>query len=303
MNKIEKEINSNIEKFKLIVIESNGTGEICRKYNFSDNGKSRNLIKKYIDDLNLNTNHFGLKSHSRKYNLINKVCPICKTLFETLQNHPREKKTCSCKCSNKFFKREHSSEQKKQISESLKSFYKSNKGYELIRKKNINFLENKNCKFCNISFKPKNKKSKYCSSDCRNKCPNYRKLISKSVQQRVINGTHNGWNSRKIISYPEQFFMGVLFNNNISYEHNKKIGKYFIDFAITDKMIALEIDGKQHQYEDRKKSDKIKDNFLTENGWKVYRISWKSINNEDGKLYIKNEIDKFIEFYNGRMVK
>ena len=30
-------------------------------------------------------------------------------------------------------------------------------------------------------------------------------------------------------SYPEQFFMGVLVNNNISYEHNKPVGKYFIE--------------------------------------------------------------------------
>ena len=73
MNKIEKEISSNIDRFKLVVDESNGTGDICRKYNFCDNGKSRNLIKKYIDDLNLNTNHFGLKSHpKKKYKIINK---------------------------------------------------------------------------------------------------------------------------------------------------------------------------------------------------------------------------------------
>lgn len=296
MNKIEKEISSNIDRFKLIVSESNGTGDICRKYNFCDNGKSRNIIKNYINNLNLKTNHFGYKSYSRKYVSINKVCPICKCSFETLENHPREKKTCSYKCANNFFKREHSYEQKKQISNSLKLFYKSDKGCELIRKKHSNLLEIKNCKFCNITFKPKSIKSKYCSYDCRNKCPDYRNLIIKSIKDRVINGTHNGWNSRKIISYPEQFFMGVLFNNNISYEHNKKIGKYFIDFAITEKMIALEVDGKQHQYEDRKKSDEIKDRFLIENGWKVYRISWKSINSESGKLYIKKEIDKFLEF-------
>ena len=95
--------------------------------------------------------------------------------------------------------------------------------------------------------------------------------------------------------------MGVLINNNISYQHNKPVGKYFIDFAIVEKKIALEIDGKQHQYENRKKSDEIKDKFLTENGWKVYRISWKSINNELGKLYIKDEINKFLEVYNGHM--
>ena len=43
--------------------------------------------------------------------------------------------------------------------------------------------------------------------------------------------------------------------------------------------------------------DKIKDNYLSKNGWHVYRIKWKSINQKSGKEYIKNEIVKFIDFY------
>ena len=35
MNKIESEISSNIDRFKLVVDESNGTGDICRKYNWN----------------------------------------------------------------------------------------------------------------------------------------------------------------------------------------------------------------------------------------------------------------------------
>lgn len=302
MNKIETEISSNIDRFKLVVDESNGTGEICRKYNFCDNGKSRNLIKKYIESLDLNTNHFGLKSHpKKKYKTINKECPNCQKLFETLENHPREKKSCSYKCANNFFKKEYTDERKKQISESLRKYYESNDGKQTIIDKNQNVLVKKECKFCGQLFRPKQNKIKYCSTSCTKKCPEYRKKLSASTKQRVLNGTHNGWNSRKIISYPEQFFMGVLINNNISYQHNKPVGKYFIDFAIVEKKIALEIDGKQHQYENRKKSDEIKDKFLTENGWKVYRISWKSINNELGKLYIKDEINKFLKVYNGHM--
>lgn len=297
MNKVEIEIKNNIERFKNIINESNGTGEVCRKYKFCENGKSRNIIKKYIVQLNLNTDHFGLKNNPRTYNIIKKECPVCNNIFETLENHPKEKKTCSRNCGNKFFRRKHSDEEKKQISDALKLYYKSEERKKVVKKKQINVLENKSCKFCNIEFKPKNLKSKYCSNQCRNKCPDYRSLISKSVRERVANGTHNGWNSRKIISYPEQFFMNVLNNNNISYQHNKLVGKYFIDFAITEKMIALEIDGKQHQYEDRKKSDALKDKYLTNCGWTVYRIPWKSINNDTGKKYIKEKIDNFLLFY------
>lgn len=298
MNKIEKEITGNIEKFKLIVSKSNGTGEICRKYNFSDNGKSRNFIKKYINDLNLNIEHFGKNNHPRKYSIIEKICPVCDNIFKTLENHPREKKTCSYKCSNNFFKREHTIEEKTKISESLKKYYNSEIGKQTILDKNNKILFKKECKFCKKIFKPKEQKRIYCSLSCRNKCLEYRKKLSDGVKKRIESGIHNGWASRNLISYPEQFFMGVLLNNNISYIHNKKVGKYFIDFAITDKMISLEIDGKQHQYEDRKKSDNLKDKYLTELGWKVYRISWKSINNESGKDYIKSEINKFIQYYN-----
>ena len=97
--------------------------------------------------------------------------------------------------------------------------------------------------------------------------------------------------------------MNVLNNNNISYQHNKKVGKYFIDFAITEKMVALEIDGKQHLIEDRQKSDSLKDTFLKNNGWIVYRIPWKSINNDLGKKYISDEINKFLIFMGSLSIK
>lgn len=63
--------------------------------------------------------------------------------------------------------------------------------------------------------------------------------------------------------------------------------------------IDLEIDGKQHEYEERKTSDIKRDKLLINYGIKVYRIKWKSINSEKGKNYIKEEINKFLEFYNG----
>jgi len=292
MNKIEKEITLNVEKFKHIVCNSNGIGEICRKYNFPDNGKSRNIVKNYIIQYNLSVKY----NYPRKYQIIEKHCGFCQQKFQTLLGHPKEKKTCSHKCANKMFAKPLNENQKEKISN----------GIEKINKRIAEIKIRKICNVCSIDFFSQSKNQKYCSNKCsansRKNDIDYRKKLSELAKQRVINGTHNGWNSRKIISYPEQFFMGVLMNNNISYQHNKPVGKYFIDFAIVEKKIALEIDGKQHQYENRKKSDEIKDKFLTENGWKVYRISWKSINNELGKLYIKDEINKFLEVYNGHMM-
>jgi very-short-patch-repair endonuclease len=65
-------------------------------------------------------------------------------------------------------------------------------------------------------------------------------------------------------------------------------------------MIDLEIDVKQHwTHEERIKSDRKRDKLLKRNNYKIYRIKWKSINNEKGEKYIKNEIAKFLKFYNG----
>jgi very-short-patch-repair endonuclease len=293
MNKFQETIISDIEKFKAIVNESNGTGEICRKYNFCDNGQVRNIIKKFIKEHKINTSHFGLKTHPKKYKSIEKKCPICKNNFITQINHPREKFTCSHKCGNLFFRRKHTEEEKNKIEEGLKKYY------DRVGRSIPTIMI---CKLCKNNFNTNHKRRVYCSNKCSNKDRinnlQYRKKLSNAVQLRIANGTHKGWTSRKIVSYPERFFMKVLSNNNIDYKHNFYCGKYFIDFAIEDKRIALEIDGKQHQYEDRKIKDVEKDTFLTVNGWLVYRIPWKSINTKVGSLYIKKEIDKFVKVYN-----
>ena len=121
----------------------------------------------------------------------------------------------------------------------------------------------------------------------------------------IKNGKHKGWQSRNIISYPEQFWIKVLDNNNIVYQREYKlyydnINKYFLDFYIEigDRKIDLEIDGKQHNFEDRKYHDKIRDEYIKSQGIEVYRIKWNSINNEKGKQLMKEKIDKFLEYIN-----
>ena len=81
------------------------------------------------------------------------------------------------------------------------------------------------------------------------------------------------------------------------YERDFPVGKWFIDFAIIGKKIALEIDGRQHEWTERKLKDREKDLYLLTNGWYVHRIKWKSINNEKGKSYIRDEIKKFLDIY------
>lgn len=62
--------------------------------------------------------------------------------------------------------------------------------------------------------------------------------------------------------------------------------------------IDLEIDGKQHLYEERQKHDFERDKFLSEQGYVVYRIPWNEINSEKGKETMKNKINDFLLFFN-----
>ena len=310
MNIIEKTITENIEQFKTIVSISNGTGDICKKYNFCDNGKSRNTIKKFILEYNLDISHFGLKTHLIKYPRIEKECPVCKNKFQTKQGHPREAYTCSTKCSNTHFKSlRYTNESRKKQSDSMKK-YNLSRGYipliKSIRTKTIRHKIEYICKICNKKYYPCIFNSKYCSNKCsaKDRINNleYRKKLSDTNKLKVENGTHKGWKPRSNPSYPELFFMTVLKNNNIDYKHDERCGKYYIDFAIENKKIALEIDGKQHKYTVRMLKDAEKDKYLIDNGWKVYRIEWNTINTDDGKKLMKEKIDKFLEYYNGPLI-
>lgn len=218
------------------------------------------------------------------YEKIVKICPVCKTKFTTQLNHKKEKTVCSTSCSNTYFPR-HTAETRKKISTALK------------RTPHIVI-----CKECGVRKETKHKEQKFCSFECvrqfLSKDPAHKLKLKQAAATRIAKGTHKGWASRNMPSYPETFFMKVLDNNKIPYEFEKPVGKYFIDFAINDKQIALEIDGKQHLLPDRVIKDKEKDKYLTEQGWLMHRIPWTNISCDKGKVYIKNEIAKFVALYN-----
>ena len=165
------------------------------------------------------------------------------------------------------------------------------------------------CIVCSKEFKLKRgntgkiSRSKTCSKECSTILKsNNMKMIMKKL---ITDGKHKGWEKRSVISYPEKFFIDVLNNNNIQFEHNYPVRQdslgvnnrynFFLDFFIEEKNIDLEIDGQQHS--SRQQHDIDRDLLLTNFGYNVYRIKWKNINGENGKNYIKNEINKFLEFY------
>lgn len=229
-----------------------------------------------------------------KYTLIKKTCPICKIEFSTKLGHRKEKTCCTRECGNVFFARKKSDEVKSKIRNTLltrfstveKSVEKSKGKYKFI------------CRSCTKEFHSRTPNRKCCSKKCLSTDATFKSGSYDRIKDRINKGLHKGWKKRStnIPSYPEKFFMGVLDSRNIKYKFDLPCGKWWIDFAIVDKNVALEIDGKQHEKEARKKLDLKKDADLSTNGWKVYRIKWKSINTESGKRYIEEEIRKFEQF-------
>jgi len=299
-----------MENIKEIIENSFSINDLCIKLYGYTNGNTIKKANKLIEESNLDISHFGPGKKIRRYKIIIKKCPICNNEFETKEGHRDEKTTCSQSCSNSYFQHGKNNpnfneikceEKYEKISNTLKVVYK------LRPKGNRNIKGNTNskeCKNCKCIYKSRRRNQKYCSKLCQFSSSDYKQKLREIVIKRIQNGSHKGWISRNIESFPEKFFKKVLENNNIKYEFNKVVKKkelgidrnenYFLDFYISNVNIDLEIDGSQHKY--RKEHDILRDELLSKS-FNVYRIEWKSINSESGKNYIKGEIDKFIEYY------
>lgn len=299
-----------MNNIKQIFQESFSMNDVSIKLYGYSNVSSKKKVLNIIKENNIDISHFGLGKKNIKHERIERCCPICQTPFITPCGGRGERLTCSRSCSNKYFRHGENNPNfdKDKYKETYEKVSKTLLSNEISREYKY---KNRKCPICEVPIIHKPKHQIYCSPECQSK-----RIITDSQKEkqrikaleRVKNGTHNGWNSRNIISYPEKFFMNVLENNNIKYAHNYPVNKrdlgidepysYFIDFQILDKNISLEIDGRQHN--DRKEHDQKRDQLLISNGYDVYRIKWKSINTPSGKNYIKNEIDKFIDYYNNK---
>jgi len=124
--------------------------------------------------------------------------------------------------------------------------------------------------------------------------------LSNAMKLAHKEGRHPGWThinaNKNRRSYPEQFILDILYENKIidKYKIVEKlpINKYFLDFAIIDLKVDIEVDGEQHyRNEEAINHDKIRNEYLISKGWKIYRINWKEFNKNK-----KHEIYKLINF-------
>lgn len=80
---------------------SNGPAEVLRKLGFCENGSDRAYLKKICKEYHIEVPKYNPK---RKYELIQKECPVCKTKFKTPKGSKDEKTVCSRSCSNTYFR-------------------------------------------------------------------------------------------------------------------------------------------------------------------------------------------------------
>lgn len=206
-------------------------------------------------------------------------CGFCeKTL--SYQQAKGGQKFCCRSCSNSAIPRLNSDESKRKVSVALAGVVRST--FEPIEKA---------CEQCQTPFivsTYRRRNVKTCSSKCNNLL-----RAKHSAETKTRNGTHSGWHNRRgEVSYPEKYFRAVFEAEGLyDFETEKKVGKWFIDFAFADKMIAVEVDGRQHDDEERRLSDIEKDKFLTNAGWTVLRVKWFNPISEVNRQKLYPQID------------
>lgn len=191
---------------------------------------------------------------------------------------------CSTKCSRGFSTKSKRKEINEKVSKSLYGRGNGRKTYLKI------------CPECNKEYSNCRKIQVFCSAKCSSISLKTKEKIRNAQLKLVKEGKHIGWKSRKgkKPSYPEQYFIDLLNNENIKgWDREQKAGNFFIDFAFIDRKIALEIDGKQHQEKERKERDIRKDNYLIKEGWEVIRIKWFNPINDKNKEKLYSQINDF----------
>lgn len=96
------------EEAQTLVAESVSKSEVARKLGKFPNGGGLRTVDMLVSMYNLDTSHFSQKAaidkFNRKYELIQKTCPVCGKHFSERKGHKKEKITCSRGCSNTYFR-------------------------------------------------------------------------------------------------------------------------------------------------------------------------------------------------------
>jgi hypothetical protein len=147
------------QKAKEYLKDCNSKTDFAEKLGYSYyGGHSARKVNQIFEEYDLDSSDFDKGKKNRKYERVEKECPVCGNKFETKKRHPKERKTCSHSCANSYFNRGNSEEAKKKKSSTL------------LEKLSINRVELE-CEWCGDKFEVKKSKSDQncCSVSCAQK--------------------------------------------------------------------------------------------------------------------------------------
>ena len=140
----------------------------------------------------------------------------------------------------------------------------------------------------------------------------HKRTLTKILKSVFKNRNNKGWknvNKKTEKSYPEKFFSKIITNNKLNERYNileqVQVSRYALDFVFVELKLDVEIDGGQHfRTKEAIERDKKRNEYLINNGWKVYRIAWVNLKNNTQKEitefldYLENIHNKTNRFYN-----
>lgn len=169
----------------------------------------------------------------------------------------------------------------------------------------------KTCEWCKSEFATESRRRRTCSDFCahslRGSAFNAEELTTRgrlAVRKAMRAGKWKGWSGRGEMSFPERYVQNMLISNglaeNIEFQRELHVDRFSIDFAFVASHIALEVDGKQHEYPRQKDHDLARDQLLEALGWTVFRIKWSSIKTEAGRANVHEQFAQFLDLLAGR---
>jgi very-short-patch-repair endonuclease len=129
------------------------------------------------------------------------------------------------------------------------------------------------------------------------------KIRKKRLEYLSKKSGKTAWESRASgkLSHLEQWFFNRCINRELHTKYDivneYSIFKYSIDFAFINEKIAVELDGKCHfvNGDERIQTDIEKDEYLIQNGWRVFRIRYDEL--------VDSKIDELISFIGSSSAK
>ena len=131
------------------------------------------------------------------------------------------------------------------------------------------------CSFCEVEFVKSRPEQIFCSRECFGR--SRRTKPPKSDNHRRSRIQRGGMTEREYDVYLllDELVQGTFYHNLRLAPMGAVKGKiyYLLDFADPVRKLNIEVDGPEHFVEDKLEADKVRDEWLTSQGWTILRVT------------------------------